>query len=282
MDIIAQADISFQDEELSKSYGVLWCRRLLSFNNFQSLLMNGNDTIDIDKYYRKEIRSLLNYKLNSFDAKFTINKSFLLKPENKLEVLAFAKKHGITIPNSAVVSSKQGILKFAANNKSFITKGISGSGSVNLGNNLYSSYTTDVYTEDLSELNETFVPCFLQEKLDKAYEIRAFFLDRKFYSMAIFSQSDEQTSTDFRQYNRERMNRMVPYQLPQGIEDKLVSLMDSLNLDTGSVDIVKTKEGEYVFLEVNPEGQFGMVSIPCNYNLEEKMANYLIRKNSEA
>jgi hypothetical protein len=37
-----------------------------------------------------------------------------------------------------------------------------------------------------------------------------------------------------------------------------------------------TKKGEYVFLEVNPIGQFGMVSAPCNYNLEKKIAQYLI------
>jgi hypothetical protein len=31
-----------------------------------------------------------------------------------------------------------------------------------------------------------------------------------------------------------------------------------------------------VFLEVNPTGQYGMVSDPCNYYLDKKIAEYLI------
>ena len=36
-----------------------------------------------------------------------------------------------------------------------------------------------------------------------------------------------------------------------------------MSLNTGSIDLIKTKSGDYVFLEVNPVGQFSMVSFPC-------------------
>jgi D-alanine-D-alanine ligase-like ATP-grasp enzyme len=52
--------------------------------------------------------------------------------------------------------------------------------------------------------------------------------------------------------------------------------MDNFNLNTGSIDIIKDNNGEYIFLEVNPVGQFGMTSIPCNFYLEKKIAEYLI------
>ena len=39
---------------------------------------------------------------------------------------------------------------------------------------------------------------------------------------------------------------------------------------------VKRFELGAVFLEVNPVGQFGMVSLPCNYQLEKRIAQYLI------
>jgi glutathione synthase/RimK-type ligase-like ATP-grasp enzyme len=51
--------------------------------------------------------------------------------------------------------------------------------------------------------------------------------------------------------------------------------MDKLNLLTGSLDILKDKNGKYYFLEVNPIGQFGMVSKPCNYYIEEQIAEFL-------
>jgi D-alanine-D-alanine ligase-like ATP-grasp enzyme len=51
--------------------------------------------------------------------------------------------------------------------------------------------------------------------------------------------------------------------------------MNKLDLNCGSIDMIVTPKNEYVFLEVNPVGQFGMVSYPCNYNLEKKIAEYL-------
>jgi glutathione synthase/RimK-type ligase-like ATP-grasp enzyme len=55
--------------------------------------------------------------------------------------------------------------------------------------------------------------------------------------------------------------------------------MSILKLNTGSVDLIFSEEdNKYYFLEVNPMGQFGMVSKPCNYYLEKEMAQYLTKK----
>ena len=96
------------------------------------------------------------------------------------------------------------------------------------------------------------------------------------YSMAMFSQGSKQTSIDFRRYDRNKMSRRVPYKLPQNLEDKIRILMKELDLNSGSLDIVKTKD-DYYFLEVNPVGQFGFVSGSCNYNLFKKNAEYLTK-----
>ena len=99
--------------------------------------------------------------------------------------------------------------------------------------------------------------------------------------MAIFSQNDKQTKVDFRNYNDNKPNRYVPYVLPKNIELKITQLMQKLDLNTGSVDLIKNHDGNYVFLEINPVGQFGMVSEPCNYYLEKIIAEYLINKKDE-
>lgn len=51
--------------------------------------------------------------------------------------------------------------------------------------------------------------------------------------------------------------------------------MADLDLNCGSIDMILGNDGLYYFLEVNPVGQFGMVSGPCNYYLERKIANFL-------
>src|SRR5688500_5360277 len=94
--------------------------------------------------------------------------------------------------------------------------------------------------------------------------------------MAIFSQSDEQTKTDFRKYNEKKPNRYVPFKLPDEIDQKIKLLFKKIDLNTGSVDLIVDKDDNYFFLEINPVGQFGMVSDPCNYFLEKNVALKLI------
>jgi D-alanine-D-alanine ligase-like ATP-grasp enzyme len=57
--------------------------------------------------------------------------------------------------------------------------------------------------------------------------------------------------------------------------------MEELPLTTGSLDFIRTPGGRHVFLEVNPAGQFAMVSLPCNYRLEKRVAEYLIRRDAD-
>lgn len=70
---------------------------------------------------------------------------------------------------------------------------------------------------------------------------------------------------DFRNYNLKKVKGNVPYQLPLNIQLSLKKLVKELNLKTCSIDMLVSKDEEYYSLEVNPVGQFGMVSKPCNY-----------------
>jgi glutathione synthase/RimK-type ligase-like ATP-grasp enzyme len=77
-------------------------------------------------------------------------------------------------------------------------------------------------------------------------------------------------NVDYRK-NRQLKVRRVPYNLPENIKQKVMLLMEDLNLSTGSIDFLKSNDGNYYFLEVNPEGQIGMVSNLCNYDIEHKI-----------
>lgn len=83
--------------------------------------------------------------------------------------------------------------------------------------------------------------------------------------MAIMSQSNPKTALDFRNYDYTKPNRMVPYELDDVVEDKVLSMCKLLDLSTGSIDFIVDSNNEVIFLEINPSGQFSMVSRPCNY-----------------
>lgn len=138
-------------------------------------------------------------------------------------------------------------------------------------------YTTEIKKNKEHKFNSL---SYFEGKIDKAYELRVFYFNQTFYPMAIFSQNDKKTKIDFRNYNRINPNRTVPFELPIDIKDKLSILMNILNLNSGSVDLIVSKDREYYFLEVNPVGQFGMVSHPCNFNIEEIIAKYLLNEKT--
>jgi ATP-GRASP peptide maturase of grasp-with-spasm system len=194
---------------------------------------------------------------------------------NKLHVLETAARCGLAIPETLVTTSRQELERFARAHGRIITKSISDSPLFFSPDEVHLLLTAEIGPDEIAAVPATIFPSLFQERLEKEYELRIFFLAGEMYPMAIFSQGDEQTRGDFRHYNYARPNRNVPYRLPEEIADRLRALMEELGLETGSIDMVKTVDGRHVFLEVNPVGQFGMVSQPCNYHLEEKVAAWL-------
>lgn len=201
---------------------------------------------------------------------------------NKIDVLLLARAFGLEIPKTIITNEKIQLKKFL---KKCSNRAISKSIKDNLHSQINEScyvmqYTKLVDNNVFDELPNTFGYTLFQECIEKKFELRIFYLDNEFYSMAIFSQNNPKTEIDFRKYDTEKPNRTIPFKLPTEIEDKLRQLMNSLNLISGSIDMIVNDKNKYFFLEVNPVGQFGQVSLPCNYHLEEKIAKYLC-KNAE-
>ncbi|WP_111636562.1 ATP-grasp domain-containing protein [Pedobacter cryoconitis] len=184
---------------------------------------------------------------------------------------------GIDIPATLITNKKKQVETFLLNKDKLITKSISEIFDIRVSSDdneeVYLNYTEEITTNVLDKIPETFAYSLFQEKLDKDLEIRAFYLNGKVYSMAIFSQLGSTSSTDFR---KDFKNRRVPYQLSSILEEKITNLMELIGLNTGSIDFVKTNDSRIVFLEINPTGQYGMTSYPCNYHLDKEISKYLI------
>lgn len=242
---------------------------LNSLGNFTLYLKKEEDALikSIELYYKESIKYI---------------GSYLKEIENyKLFNLLKAKEAGFKIPKTLVTTSKFELHKFIVNNRS-ISKDIRYAVHINTNKELiHSCGTFEVKKEDLDLLDENFAPILVQEYVEKKFEIRVFLFEEKFFSMAIFSQNDEKTKIDFRNYNEEKPNRCVPFKLPKDIDLKLRNFKDLMNIETGSIDIIYSMDKEYIFLEVNPMGQFDWLSKNCNYNIEEKIALSLIENDTQ-
>ncbi|SDD10058.1 grasp-with-spasm system ATP-grasp peptide maturase [Williamwhitmania taraxaci] len=252
-----------------KNINRVWFRRWSS-TGFGSNIQNAleNERSALKRIFSKQL-----------PLKFLINKPADL-PISKTYTLEVAAQIGVDIPATLITNSKAKLKEFIDSKKSVIVKPLYEPLFLNKRKSSYASYTRILTREEVVKYSDFFMPSLFQECIEKQVEIRAFYFNLEFYSMAIFSQTDSKTAIDFRHYNTEKPNRNVPYKLPLSVEVSLRELMLELDLDSGSIDIIKSVDGRYVFLEVNPVGQFGMVSHPCNYYLEKRIAEYLIEKST--
>lgn len=201
---------------------------------------------------------------------------------SKLAALRAAVAAGLEVPATLVSSRRAEIEAFRARHGRVITKPVGEVTFFSLGMRSFGLYTAEPGDREVAALPDLGFPSLVQELVEKEFEIRSFYLDGELHSMAIFSQLDEQTALDFRQYNARRPNRAVPYRLPDGVARAARTFMRSVGLTSGSIDLIRTPDGRHVFLEVNPAGQFLMVSNPCNYRLEKVVAQSLMKRVSHA
>lgn len=224
---------------------------------------------------KNEYDSLVEYIQMSLYNNCSINLGAPCFNLNRLHILDVAGQVGLVTPEWIVTGSSRHILNYQQEAHSVVTKAIDNGIYDEFGNKRYYTYTElldPCFFNDESPV-ELF-PSLVTKTIKKKFEIRSFYLSDTFYSMAIFSQQDEITTIDFRKGNGS--SRTEPYQLPPVIEDKLRTLFKRISLNSGSADLIVTDTNDYVFLEINPVGQFAMTSSPCNYNLHQKVANYLI------
>lgn len=75
-----------------------------------------------------------------------------------------------------------------------------------------------------------------------------------------------------------RLNTGLHYrrhELPPAVQEKLVALTRRLGLEYAAIDMRVTSEGEYVFFEVNPAGQFLYVELATEMKIAAALADHL-------
>lgn len=260
-----------------ENINAIWYRRRgIPFLDTLSLIKDYNLRSSIEEYMKNEINS---YSIATFHLLW--DKNWLGNPfnssVNKLLSLKTAERAGLDIPETIITNDKNELLNFYYSHSKIVIKPIRDSMPFYKDGKTYSLYTEILELETIDKTKEFFFPILAQENIEKDYELRIFYLDDEIFSMAIFSQGDIKTEVDFRKYNFEKWNRCVPYNLPNQISEQIKTFMSKMEMNTGSIDMIVTKDKRYVFLEINPVGQFGMVSFPCNYYLEKKVAEKLIQ-----
>lgn len=72
---------------------------------------------------------------------------------------------------------------------------------------------------------------------------------------------------------------MEAYELPSKIKNLLLKLMDSLGLVYGAIDMRLRPNGDYIFLEINPSGQWLFVEDGTGLPITKTFSELMIQKD---
>lgn len=137
--------------------------------------------------------------------------------------------------------------------------------------------TTRVTPETLARLDSVrAVPCQFQQYVPKRTELRVTIIGDELFAAELFSQEHAETAVDSRRYDVGVRYRAAV--LPDDVAARCMALTRSYGLNFGAVDLIRTPDDRYVFLEINPNGQFLFVQerVP-ELRMGEAMAACLIR-----
>ncbi len=234
----------------------------------------------VREYIDKESQSFfdsLPYLVNAF----WINHPEALKSGSmKTHQLRVASESGLSVPDTYIGNSPAQMRDFAYRYDYLAVKSIFMPAvqiSSDTENDRLILYTRKVSRSDIINLVERAQNCpvILQPYVEKDFELRVTVVGNSTFACAIHSQKSKKAMEDWRRYDIANTPHSV-FELPQEIHQKLITFTKSLGLVFGCVDMIVTPKGEFVFLEINPNGQWLWIERLTDMPIGRELARLIV------
>jgi glutathione synthase/RimK-type ligase-like ATP-grasp enzyme len=141
-------------------------------------------------------------------------------------------------------------------------------------------YTSIVKEEDLQDAESLrYCPIVFQEQIPKQQELRVVYVNGNVFVGAL-NADVYAAAIDWRKPGVE-VGAWQHHQLPDEVVSRLKAFMEKFGLLFGALDFIVTPSGEYVFLEINPLGEWGMLEKDLNLPIASAIADVLLQTKNE-
>ena len=218
---------------------------------------------DEDLYVRSEVRYVANEIYSWFEHKGLVigNAPSTDESLGKVRQASIASKYFL-IPEQRVVWGA-GFKNYFSRKKSWIVKSLSSQ----LTSNRHALFTTEVKIPSLDPK----YPWFIQQKVVSDQDVTVLVVDRQYFAF-----SRDRTISNTLDWRSEIFSRSIPwinYSLPESDRTNLNKMLDEMSISWGRIDFLDTTDG-LVFLEINPNGQWGFLDIENKHGLQTAVADF--------
>ncbi|SCE97816.1 RimK-like ATP-grasp domain [Micromonospora haikouensis] len=177
----------------------------------------------------------------------------VLRAQQKVRQLQLAVRLGFDVPATVVGNDPAAVLDlFGHTGGRLIAKQV---GLTDIGNELM-RFTEPVTHRDIGHVDGVrHCPFIAQARVPKQVELRVTVVGDRVFTAAIDSQRSNHARHDWRRQDG-RNTPLSPYDLPADVAARCVALTRALGLCYGALDLIVTPDSRYVYIEINPSGQY--------------------------
>jgi glutathione synthase/RimK-type ligase-like ATP-grasp enzyme len=191
----------------------------------------------------------------------------------KVRQLQLARRVGLSVPDTLITNDPSSARAFAVQH---LERGVIRKALRNIAQAPRS--TALVTVEDLARIGDVrYAPVTFQEFVPADLDLRVIVVEDAIFAAAIRSEPEYQT--DYRMGIGSA--EFSPYTLPDDVASALLELHHRLGLVYGASDFRVTPEGEHVFLEVNPAGEYLFASERTGQPVPQAIAACLERHDRD-
>lgn len=234
----------------------------------------------INKYNREEAHGFLSFLRYYMRDIYSIGSIVEDRPaESKMLQLAVAKSIGAKVPDTCYANYKSAFENLCSKHKMLSLKTINNDSIFVEGEKEYVFYSQKCKSADLmKQAPEAFsqTACYLQNYIDKKYELRITVCCNDIVACKIDSQIQGETTgkIDWRQgYDYNLRQEIV--EIPDSVKELCLSYLKKMKLNFGCFDFIVTPDDEYIFLECNPNGQWLWIELETGFDISEIVARNL-------
>jgi hypothetical protein len=187
---------------------------------------------------------------------------------------------GFRCPETLITTDKKSAVSFCDKYDRLIGKPLNDSRIQDQSNNKHDTVimTTSIeqrHIEEATDAQFAYCPIFLQERIQKKYELRIVNINGKIFAFRIDPHSKAYTSVDWRWGNHTL--DFVEYKINDLVMHQLNSFMKLAKLTYGHFDLIVDNNNDLIFLECNADGQWMWLDPIVNGRISDEFANMLQR-----
>lgn len=230
-------------------------------------------------FVRSELFFALEGLFRILSKAFWVNRVWAIRnAENKIYQLLLARDIGFQFPNSIVTNVPEKAQNFYIdNNSSCIIKPIK-SGLVEGDDDQSVIFTSKVEVDQQNQKRVATCPVYLQQLIEKKGDIRITIVGESVFAALIHSQEVLDAQIDWR-----RSPMPLEYtevQLPDEVIQKCLILTKLLDLNFAAIDFILDKSDNYIFLELNPNGQWAWIERQLNLNISNAIIDLMVKNQT--